>query len=283
MERSTLSLPCMRFCLEFCVIRSIDPEYPNFLDATNHKFKELHAALDNLGHQLRSEGVGTEVEHASVISTEEEDALWEQGILGYDNPKSLLRAVFYLNGKNFCLRRGSEHRNLKLSQLQRSTNPDQYVYTENGSKNRSGRLSERSIANKRVPIISTYEQVGKRCHVYLLDMYISKMPMEAKESDYFYLRPLEYTPSDPSAPWFYDSPVGEHKLGGMVKDMFTEIGLSGKSNHSLRATGASVLFQTNVPEKIIQERTGHRSIKALRLYECTTGEQHQQVSHILSN
>ena len=36
---------------------------------------------------------------------------------------------------------------------------------------------------------------------------------------------------------------------------------------------------------MIQERTGHRSIKALRLYECTTGEQHQhqQVSHILSN
>ena len=68
-----------------------------------------------------------------------------------------------------------------------------------------------------------------------------------------------------------------------MKDMFTEIGISGKSNHSLRATGASILFQANVPEKIIQERTGHRPVKALRLYERTTGEQHQQVSHILSN
>ena len=58
-------------------------------------------------------------------------------------------------------------------------------------------------------------------------------------------------PSDPSAPWFYASPVGEHKLGGMMKDniMFTEIGISGKSNHSLRATGASILFQANVPER----------------------------------
>ena len=43
--------------------------------------------------------------------------------------------------------------------------------------------------------------------------------------------------------------VGEHKLGGMVKDMFTEVGISGKSDHSLRATGASMLFQANVPEK----------------------------------
>ena len=140
--------------------------------------------------------------------------------------------------KNFCLRGGSEHRNLKLSQLQRSSNPDQYLYTENGSKNRSGRLSERSVANKHVPIVSTYKQVGERCHVYLLDMYISKMPKKAKELDYFYLRPLESTPSDPSAPWFYASPLEEHKLGGMVKDMFTETGISGKSNHSLRATSA---------------------------------------------
>ena len=74
------------------------------------------------------------MKHASIISTEEEEALWEQGILGCDNPKSLLRAVFYLNGKNFCLRGGSEHRNLKLSQLQWFSNPEQYVYTENGSK-----------------------------------------------------------------------------------------------------------------------------------------------------
>ena len=51
----------------------------------------------------------------------------------------------------------------------------------------------------------------------------------------------------------------------------------------LRATDAGILFQANVPEKIIQERTGHRSVKALRLYERTTGEQHQQVSHILTN
>ena len=56
----------------------------------------------------------------------------------------------------------------------------------------------------------------------VLGMYISKMPKKAKELDYFYLRPLESTPSDPSAPWF-------HKLGGMVKDTFTEIGISGKS------------------------------------------------------
>lgn len=65
-------------------------------------------------------------------------------------------------------------------------------------------------------------------------------------------------------------------------EMFEKVGIAGKTNHSLRATGASALFEANVPEKLIQERTGHRSVKALRLYERTTDKQHEEVSMILA-
>ena len=47
--------------------------------------------------------------------------------------------------------------------------------------------------------------------------------------------------------------------------------------------GASQLFQGNVPEKVIQERTGHRSLEALRQYERTTTEQHKAVSWVLGS
>ena len=90
---------------------------------------------------------------------------------------------------------------------------------------------------------------------------ISKMPEKAKQSDWFYLRAVSAKSSLGS--WYSASPIGEHTLASMVKDMFNEIGIGDKTNHSLRATGASILFQSNVPEKIIQERTGHRSLKAL--------------------
>ena len=139
-------------------MRSIDPECPNFLDKNNYHFKELHGAVDNLGRQLRIDGVGAEVKHASVVTSEEEAALWENGVLSTENPKALLSAVFYCNGKNFCLRGGCEHRNLKLSQLKRLYDPDRYVYTENGSKNRSGCLIERSVENKCVPIFSCFNE-----------------------------------------------------------------------------------------------------------------------------
>ena len=43
------------------------------------------------------------------------------------------------------------------------------------------------------------------------------------------------------------------------------------------------MYESGVPEKLIQERTGHRSIEALRLYERSNASQHQAVSKILSD
>lgn len=53
----------------------------------------------------------------------------------------------------------------------------------------------------------------------------------------------------PSKPWFAAAPIGENKLGTMVKYMFAEVGIAGKTNHSLRATGATNLYTANVPEQ----------------------------------
>ena len=42
------------------------------------------------------------------------------------------------------------------------------------------------------------------------------------------------------------------------------------------------MYESGVPEKLIQERTGHRSLEALRSYERSSASQHQAVSQILS-
>ena len=41
------------------------------------------------------------------------------------------------------------------------------------------------------------------------------------------------------------------------------------------------MFRANVPEKIIQKTTGHRSIEALRSYEHISEEQHRAVSKVM--
>ena len=58
--------------------------------------------------------------------------------------------------------------------------------------------------------------------------------------------------------------------------MNEEAGVPPKSNHSPHSTGATALFQSNVPGHIIQKTTDHRSTSALQMYECVSAEQHVQ-------
>ena len=49
----------------------------------------------------------------------------------------------------------------------------------------------------------------------------------------------------------------------MVKEMHEEACISGKSNDSIRATGASCLYQRRFAEKNIQMHTGYETVEAL--------------------
>ena len=160
-----------------------------------------------------------------------------------------------------------EHRALKLSQLKRMTDPDRYVYYENVSKNHNGSFKQLHIKHKVVPLFACPE-AGERCPVRILDEYIGKLPADAVAQDLFYVRPLECPPTSSVAPWYSSVPIGKHTLNQKVKSMCLQAGISGnKTNHSLRATGATRLYEKGAPEKLIQERTGHRSLEALRAYE----------------
>ena len=262
-------------------VRAVDPDAPNFMDAKNPQFLEMHTIIDRYFRELCESGVGAEEKHTSVISKEEENHLWENGVLGVDTPEKLLRVVFYYNGKSLCLRGGKEHRTLKVSQIVRHDDPPRYVYTENGSKNRNGSYNQICVENKVVPVFPSPE-AGARCYFSILEKYNSKLPPVAYEKDWFYMKSLgDDVVSKPGKPWNTAQPCGENKLATMVKSMFAMIGVSGKTNHSLRATGASEMFEAGVPEKIVQERTGHRSTEALRMYERTTTTQYMAVSRVL--
>ena len=101
-------------------------------------------------------------------------------------------------------------------------------------------------------------EVGERCAVYLLDLYLSKLPSEAFEQDIFYLRPLGNIPSDPAKPWYSSVPVGKNTLERKLAIICDCAGIQETiTNHSLRATSATHMYRSGVPEKVIQERTGH--------------------------
>ena len=154
------------------------------------------------------------------------------------------------------------------------------IYTEFGSKNRQGGFNSFHIENKVVRQCQNLSGSGP-CHVQILDAYISKLPSQVKEKDAFYLMPNKLTGESKS--WYSLVPVGRNRLRSILKDMCAEAEVSGNfTNHSLRAYGATTLYNANLPENLIQERTGHRRLKALRQYGRTSESQLVEVSNIIS-
>ena len=156
----------------------------------NNEFRALQNLCNSLFNQLHAKGVGAGVKKTQPLTAHDEAQLWEKGVLRTDTPQGLLNCVFFYNRKNFCLRGGQEHRDLKLSQVKREVvtiegrHRSRYTYTEHGSKNRQKGLKQLHLDNK---IVHQYEtpESKERCHVAILDLYLSKLPSGALELECF--------------------------------------------------------------------------------------------------
>ena len=101
-----------------------------------------------------------------------------------------------------------------------------------------------SVMSKIVTILASSHP---HSHVALLDLYFSKVPQHLVKPDTpFYLKPLPFAPTGTN-PWYWDESLPKHKIQFMVKDMFKEAHIQGHfTNHSLRATGTTALFDAVV-------------------------------------
>ena len=118
----------------------------------------------------------------------------------------------------------------------------------------------------------------RRCLVYFLKKYIGLMP-DSKRCKKLYLSCKKYpTP----ATWYCDQPYGVNKIKATVKEICKEAGIEGHfTNHSLRATCATRMYDKNVPEQIIKEMTGPRS-ECIRVYKRTSETLQEAASKVVS-
>ena len=168
----------------------------------------------------------------------------------------LQHTIFIYVGLQFCLRGVQEQYDLTIAQFTRSQ-PDKsiynsevfYHYTELISKNNQHRFKDIDLHNKQVRVYAVPGDL--RCLVKLLDMYINRLPPDAK---YLYMRPLMTVPKDPSKPWYTKQRVGINTIKGMIPKIFEKAGLQDKySNHSLHATSITRMFNAGITEKVIAE------------------------------
>jgi len=75
-------------------------------------FEKLRKSLDIEMKISAQKKLGLKPRQAVVVSEEIENFLWDKSVLGNSNSEVLLRTTFYLNGLNFGMRAGDEHRKL---------------------------------------------------------------------------------------------------------------------------------------------------------------------------
>ena len=194
----------------------------------------------------------------------------------------LVDTVIFMTGLYFALRSGDEHWQLRFEPCQielveQSGERPHLVYTEDISKNRPGGLKGRKMKPK-VVMHHANEENPDRCFVRVFKLYNSLCP-ENRPKNAFYLKPLQ---KPKPGCRFSAKPLGRNTLEETVARFCNDAAISGfKTNHSLRATTATRLYQAGVDEQLVMERTGHRSL-GVRSYKRTSQLQQESLPGILN-
>ena len=144
---------------------------------------------------LTHTGLGANVKQAKPISGDEEEVLWSKGLLGEDDPRTLVITLVYLFGKCFSLRSGEEHRELRFSQLEviegDLVKRARLKCTSFAEKNYVGGLQYRKFKAKVLKVVEHHENIvnPERCVVRLYKKYVSKCPNDVIGGSVFYLTP----------------------------------------------------------------------------------------------
>ena len=245
-------------------------------------FAAFTSTLDAQMKALKSSGMH-QPRQAEVISEDMEDTLWGKGLLGDSSPQQLLDTLVFYIGLYFALRSGSEHRRLRHrpSQIQLVELPNgsaHLVYRETVSKTNQGGLKQRKKLPKEV-IQKENKDDPRKCLVRLYKLYNSKCPLDRPDGA-LYLKPLVHFTADV---WYSKTAVGHNTLASTVKRLMTAGGIEGHySNHSLRRTAATRLFEAGVDEQLIMLRTGHSSASGVRSYKRVSEQLKEVTSDVLN-
>ncbi len=213
------------------------------------------------------------VKAAEPITLEDEETLWGIHVLGEESPDQLRDTVLFLIGLTFALRGGKEHRALRAPgfdpQIVMKKNEKGVRYLEYSedfhSKINQGGIGDRKHQPK---VIRTYSHsVQEHNIVHLYQKYVGLLPKEGK-SDALYKYSASASKRSPQC-WYVDKPVCINVLSKCVGNLMSRIRREGKfTNHSLRVSAATRMFNDGVEEQVVKEKTGHHS-NAMRAYKRT--------------
>ena len=168
----------------------------------------------------------------------------------------LISAANFYVCKAFGLRSRDEHRHFTLDQLVFGADAlGNFVqFFGKTAKNHRGGLHHKNVALKQVKQYDTDSPVST---FKILKAYICALNECGITEGPFYRRPLMPLAGKLS---FSKVPLGIHSISQLLPKAAATAGIKGLfTGHSAKASCATTLFQSDVDEQLIMERTGHRS------------------------
>ena len=199
-----------------------------------YKFCIFRSTVDAEMKQISAMGKGKK--QAQPISTEEEEILWQLGLLGDHSAQALVDTMVFQMGLFFALRSGQEHCRLRHgnSQVRLFEPPGGRSYLlyqqEDMSKTNQGGIKHMKKSPKEV-IQYANQNDPLRCFVWLYKEYNRRHPIDRPDSA-FYLTALKVPKGEV---WFSKTPLGHNTLQNTIPCLMKAAGYEGQyTNHSLR-------------------------------------------------
>jgi hypothetical protein len=224
--------------------------------------------------KLKRDGLDI-TQHKPAISASDMNLLYTSGTLSNTNPESLQNKVFVELALHFGRRGREGWRDLKKESFIKNRDPQgrEYITIKYNEFDKNHRESE--IKNQLM-----FATGDSRCPVKSFEMYTQKLNPRCSA---FLQRPSKvYKNKDI---WYDAIPIGIHTINNMLPKICKKAGTSIiYTNHSLKASTATVLKQAGVPSQDIMAVTGHKNVASLASYAAgPSAEDRARMSKILAS
>ena len=232
--------------------------------------------------ELKSRGLGNTSDRASRLPPDDEEQMWATGALGDSDPEALIHTMWFLMTKCYGFRGCHESRQLEWGDVSLKFNGDNsphLQWNERLTKTRVGTGNLRAFA----PKMFQNTKHPEHCPVRLYEPFRSRRPVNGKCSAFFL--GMNSNRPTPSAAWFVDAPMGKNRLAQIMSRIAHRAGLQhGKfTNHSVRCTMCTQLYQQDVDPSLITQLSGHKNPNGLAPYTVASDYQQKDMCHRLQN
>ena len=262
------SIESFRYSLNRFLKRT--PTTQNFDLLNDSDFSKSNESFKIAVREIKAAGKA-EITHYPALSDADREKLYTSVYFDCNTPMGLYNKVQYDIRYYFC-RRGGENMHLM--------NKDTFILNVNADTGKKyftkrDELTKNHRADAEGHSGVMPETGTQDCPVASFMKFLSKLHPR-QERLWCYTRNAFRDEDDF---WYTTKPVGVNKMDTFLQDLSQKCGLSRiYTNHSLRATAATLLHQQDFPAQSVQSITGHKSLSSLSIYQRTSTKQKIQMA-----